>query len=396
MKPLVYSILPRPPHPTRDGLAIRNYHLLRGLASSFRLRCFTLVPPHLAREPGEYPEGAEVVAVPQGNRRLRAAGALAATALSRWPYPELLYRSADLARRVAEGAASEEPAWVVAHSYHVGPLALESGRPAWVDFHNVESEIWDRMAATASRPGHRFFARWQAPKVRALEASLLLRANGASCVSRRDAAAFALLSPGAELDVVPNGVDLDRYTFRSAPALSERVFFVGDLSWKPNAEAVRWFARAIWPILASGRPQAVVEVLGRLAPPDLLALADARFTFARESGDTRPHWRDAAVAIVPLLAGGGTRLKILEAAACGVPVVSTSVGAEGLSFVNGEEILLRDDPARFAEAVALLLANPEARRRQAAVARARVEREYGWRAISERFAGLLERRTTGG
>ena len=395
MKPLVYSILPRPPHPTRDGLAIRNYHLLRGLASSFRLRCFTLVPPHLAREPGEYPEGAEVVAVPQRSRALRSAGALAGAALSRWPYPELLYRSADLARRVAEGAAAEEPAWVIAHSYHVGPVALESGRPSWVDFHNVESEIWDRMAVTASRAGHRFFARWQAPRVRALETSLLLRANGSSCVSRRDAAAFAVLSPGAEPVVVPNGVDLERYTFRSAPALSERVFFVGDLSWKPNAEAVRWFARAVWPLLAARRPRAVLEILGRNPPADLRALAAGRFTFAVESGDTRPHWREAAVAVVPLLAGGGTRLKILEAAACGVPVVSTSVGAEGLSFVNGEEILLRDDPAEFAEAAALLLADPEARRRQAAIARARVDREYGWRAIAERFAGLLERRTTG-
>lgn len=396
MKPLVYSILPRPPHPTRDGLAIRNFHLLRGLASSFRLRCFTLVPPHLAQEPGEYPEGAEVVAVPQRSRRLRSAGALAATALSRWPYPELLYRSADLARRVAEGAAAQEPAWVIAHSYHVGPIAVESGRPAWVDFHNVESEIWDRMAATATRAGHRFFARWQAPRVRALEQSLLTSTDGASCVSRRDASAFALSVPGAKLEVVPNGVDLDRYTFRSAPALAERVFFVGDLSWRPNAEAIRWFARAVWPSLASSRPRVVVDVLGRHAPEDLLALADARFTFAPESGDTRPHWREASVAIVPLLAGGGTRLKILEAAACGVPVVSTSVGAEGLSFVNGEEILLRDDPAQFGEAVAALLADPEARRRQAAVARARVEREYGWRAISERFAGLLERQTTRG
>jgi glycosyltransferase involved in cell wall biosynthesis len=395
MKPLVYSILPRPPHPTRDGLAIRNYHLLRGLASSFRLRCFTLVPPHLAREPGEYPEGAEVVAVPQANRRLRSAGALAATALSRWPYPELLYRSADLARRVAEGAAAQEPAWVIAHSYHVGPLALESGRPAWVDFHNVESEIWHRMAATASRAGHRFFARWQEPRVLALERSLLARADGTSCVSRRDAAAFALLSPGAEPDVVLNGVDLDRYAFRSAPAASERVFFVGDLSWRPNAEAVRWFALEIWPILARLRPRADVEILGRHAPADLCDLAGVRFKLAGESGDTRPHWRDAAVAVVPLLAGGGTRLKILEAAACGVPVVSTSVGAEGLSFVNGEEILLRDDPAPFAEAVAGLLADPEARHRQAGAARARVEREYGWRSISERFAGLLERRTTG-
>ena len=192
---------------------------------------------------------------------------------------------------------------------------------------------------------------------------------------------------------MPNGVDLDRYTFRSAPASSERVFFVGDLSWKPNAEAVRWFARAVWPILAPARPQAVVDVLGRFPPPDLLALANARFTLTGESADTRPHWRDAAVAVVPLLAGGGTRLKILEAAACGVPVVSTSVGAEGLTFVNGEEILLRDAPERFAEAVALLLADPEARRRQAAAARARVDREYGWRAISARFAGLLARQT---
>ncbi|MGH9399106.1 MAG: glycosyltransferase family 4 protein, partial [Thermoanaerobaculia bacterium] len=107
------------------------------------------------------------------------------------------------------------------------------------------------------------------------------------------------------------------------------------------------------------------------------------------------HWREAAVAVVPLLAGGGTRLKILEAAACGVPVVSTSVGAEGLSLVNREEILVCDHPEQFARAVAALLADPDARRRQAAAARSRVEREYGWRSISERFAALLARRLPG-
>jgi glycosyltransferase involved in cell wall biosynthesis len=188
-------------------------------------------------------------------------------------------------------------------------------------------------------------------------------------------------------------VDLDRYAFRAEPAVSERVFFVGDLSWVPNAEGVRWLARQVWPILSRQRPRAAVEVLGRRAPADLLALADSRFQFAGEGGDTRPHWREAAVAVVPLLAGGGTRLKILEAAASGVPVVSTSVGAEGLDFVNGEEILLRDNPAEFAEAVGGLLADRGARRRQAAAARDRVERQYGWRAIGERFAAELGRRT---
>lgn len=393
MKPLVYSVLPRPPHPTRDGLAIRNFHLLRGLVRSFRLRCFTLVPPHLAQEPGEYPEGTQVEAVPQSDRRLRAARALAGTALSRWPYPELLYRSSDLARRVRESAASQRPAWVIAHSYHVGPLALDAGVPGWVDFHNVESQIWSQMASTASTAGRRLFARWQAPRVRDLETSLLARADGASCVSGRDATAFAVLSPGAAPAIVPNGVDLDRYDFRAGSATTERVFFVGDLSWAPNAEGIRWLVREVWPILSRQRPRAVVEVLGRRAPADLLAQAGARFMFAGEGGDTRPHWREAAVAVVPLLAGGGTRLKILEAAATGVPVVSTSVGAEGLSFVNGEEILLRDDPEEFSEAVAGLLGDEKARRRQAAAARARVEREYDWRAIGERFAAELGRRT---
>lgn len=393
MKPLVYSILPRPPHPTRDGLAIRNFHLLRGLERSFRLRCFTLVPPHLASEPGAYPEGAEVETVPQADRRVRSARALAATALSRRPYPELLYRSAKLARLLGDCAAAERPSWVIAHSYHLGPLAIEAGAPAWVDFHNVESEVWERMGRTSSAAVGRLFARWQAPRVRALERRLLTRATGASCVSGRDAAVFAALAPGTAALVVSNGVDLDRYEFRSHPASSERVFFVGDLAWAPNAEGVAWFGREIWPILSRLRPESRVEVLGRGAPADLLALGGPRFAFLGEGGDTRPLWREAAVAVVPLLGGGGTRLKILEAAAAGVPVVSTSVGAEGLGFVDGEEILLRDAPAAFAEAVAALLGDEGTRVRQAAAARARVEREYGWRAIGERFAAELARRT---
>src|SRR5215471_3374411 len=255
MEPLVFSVLPRPPHPTRDGLAIRNYYLLRALSEVFRVRCFTLLPPHLSQDPGEYPEGIEVETIPQADRRLRAVRALAGAAVTRWPYPELLYRSSDLARQVRERAEKESPAWAIAHSYHVGPVAIDSGRTAWVDFHNVESEIWSRMANTASTAGRRFFARWQAPRVRALEASLLDGADGASCVSTRDAAAFSVISSGRAPLVVPNGVDLERYVFRSAPAPSERIFFVGDLSWAPNAEGVRWFASDVWPILARRRPE---------------------------------------------------------------------------------------------------------------------------------------------
>jgi glycosyltransferase involved in cell wall biosynthesis len=110
---------------------------------------------------------------------------------------------------------------------------------------------------------------------------------------------------------------------------------------------------------------------------------------AGEGGDARAYWREAAVAVVPLLSGGGTRLKILEAAATGVPVVSTGVGAEGLDLADETEILRRDEPEGFAAAIAAILADPRAARRQAEAARARVERDYGWETIGRRFARTL-------
>ena len=394
MKPIVYSVLPRPPHPTRDGLAIRNYHLLAGLAQEFRVRTAALVPPHL-RGSGEYPPGVEVEEVRQSGRRARQIAALARSVFSREAYPALLYRSRELLAQLSRWTAEEKPAWIVAHSYHVAPAASSAGAPAWVDFHNVDSEIWRRMGERAAGP-LRAFLRWQGPRVAHLERDILRRAAGASCVSERDAR--ALSSEGGEPPlVVSNGVDLTRYVFRPEPSLEALVFFVGDLTWPPNLEGVRWFLSEVWPILSRLRPQARVEVLGRGAGP-LRALArngPPGFSLLGEGADTRPLWRRAAVAIVPLLTGGGTRLKILEAAACGVPVVATPVGAEGLDFEAGREIAIASGAPEFAAAIEGLLAEPDARRAQAAAARRRVESQYGWEAIGRRFAGMLRVRTAG-
>src|SRR5713101_1033061 len=181
MKPVLYSVLPRPPHPARDGLAIRNYYLLGALAQVFRVRCIALLPPHL-RGTGEYPPGVEVEEVPQAARALRRAAAAASGAVGRRAFPELLYRSRRLLSRLREHVARQAPAWIVAHSYHVAPAALAAGPPVWVDFHNVDSEIWRRMRGRSSRPSRVFLA-WQAPRIERLEKDILRRAAGISCVS---------------------------------------------------------------------------------------------------------------------------------------------------------------------------------------------------------------------
>ena len=238
MKPLLYSVLPRPAHPTRDGLSIRNYHLLSALAESFRVRAAALVPPHL-RGTGEYPAGVEVEEVPQAGRALRQAAAVAESALSGEAYPALLYRSRALSSRLARWASREQPAWIVAHSYHVAPAAFACGARSWVDFHNVDSEIWRRMGETAGTALARAAARWQAPRVERLERRILQKASGASCVSERDAVTLAALGGTSPL-VVSNGVDLGRYAFRAEPAAEEIVFFVGDLTWPPRFSAAEY------------------------------------------------------------------------------------------------------------------------------------------------------------
>ncbi len=390
MKPLLFSVLPRPTHPTRDGLAIRNFHLVRALSAFFRVRAFVLRAPHLTAA-AEYPEGIEVEEFLELPRPVRQARSAAASVLFGGAYSPRLYRSAKLRARLSRESTRERPAWIVAHSYHVGPLAIGRGRPSWVDFHNLDSLIWKRMAETAARLPVRSFAALQAPRVRAFERGLLNAADGASCVSSADASELLRLAPASPLAVVPNGVDLSRYDFHSARPGRGVVLFVGDLSWAPNAEGLRWFAERVWPLVQAAAPEARVEVLGRGAPPSLVRRASG-WKFLGEGDDTRPHWAAADAAIVPLRAGGGTRLKILEAAACGVPVVSTTIGAEGLELADGREILLRDDPPDFADALVRLLRDAPLRDSLAAAARAAIDRRYGWSRIGEAFATELLRR----
>ncbi len=294
-------------------------------------------------------------------------------------------------RRVEELVAAERPRWIVAHSYHVASAARNAGAPLWVDFHNLDSEIWRRTAETAPSLLLRGFAGLQADRVARVEAALVPAAAGISCVSARDAAALGALRPRAEPLVVPNGVDLARHAFRASAPPGETVVFVGDLSWPPNADAVRWFLSDVWPRVRRARPAARAEIVGRSAPPDLMRLGGGSGggVFAGEGGDARTHWLAAAVCVVPLRAGGGTRLKVLEAAATGVPVVATSIGAEGLAFAAETEILRRDDADAFAAAVVALLSDAGAARRQAQAARARVERMYGWGPIGAAFARAL-------
>jgi glycosyltransferase involved in cell wall biosynthesis len=167
------------------------------------------------------------------------------------------------------------------------------------------------------------------------------------------------------------------------------VLFFGTFNYFPNRDGVLFFLREVWPKLLASHPQARLKIVGADPPPEVLAYKGPRVDVAGQVEDLRPHLAEAAVAIAPLLVGGGTRLKIVEAMAMAKPVVSTRLGAEGINATPDREILLADDPEAFAAAVGRILDDSELRARMGQAARALVEARFSWDAATEHLESLF-------
>jgi glycosyltransferase involved in cell wall biosynthesis len=222
-------------------------------------------------------------------------------------------------------------------------------------------------------------------KVRRWELRACSGLTGVIACSERDRDVLARLCPQARIAVVPNVVDMEDYQPVYGDDDGETMLFVGAMDWLPNRDAVEFFVSAILPELKHIRPDAQFVVAGR-NPPQQFAKRFAGIPSVRFTGtvsDLRPLLARAAVCVVPLRIGSGTRIKIIEAAAMGKPVVSTTVGAEGLDFVDGREIVLADEPRTFATAIADLLADRQRRREYGMAARARATKSYSLLAMRE-------------
>ena len=181
--------------------------------------------------------------------------------------------------------------------------------------------------------------------------------------------------------VIP--ICVDTQAIHSRPrAATPGILFLGGMHWPPNAEGVRWFAEAILPAIRASEPGARLLAVGRQPPPSLRQPAVAKLIEAPGYvEDAEPYWARSQVFVVPLRAGGGMRVKILDAWAQGLPVVSTTIGAEGLTYRQGESILIADTPADFAQAVVRILRDAGLAARLAAGGRANVEQHYDWQRV---------------
>jgi glycosyltransferase involved in cell wall biosynthesis len=252
-----------------------------------------------------------------------------------------------------------------------------------LDEHNVEYRIPQRLAQTSKNLLLRLYATGEWQRLRHFEERACRMADVVLAVSDEDRAALA--THGANVATYPIGVDLDYFhPIRRNPD-ADMIVSIGTMYWLPNVEGIQWFVKDILPLVHEKRPQTRLRIVGAKPTPEVEALASDQIEVTGFVNDTRETVTDCGVFIVPLRSGSGMRVKILNAMAMGLPLVSTTVGAEGIAVTHGENCLLADTPADFAKAILHLLQNPAEAQRLGTNARCLMEAQYGWEAVTGRL-----------
>lgn len=264
------------------------------------------------------------------------------------------------------------------------------GVPVVADAHNVEHDNLRRIARDTRSLFRKAFSLALAWRLRSEEVSCASRCDTILASSERDRDLFLTMAPKTPVTVVPNGVDLSAFIPRGLERGPRSLVFTGVMNYTPNDEAMRKFVRQCFPRLVASVPDVRLTIVGAYPSRAIRNLASDRIRVTGHVPDVRPFLERAEVFVAPLNSGGGTRLKILEAIAMGTPVVSTSIGCEGLRLRDGEHMLVADSPESFVQAVLRLFRDPELRAGLAARALDTVRRLYGWDHAGENLLRAYE------
>lgn len=312
------------------------------------------------------------------------------------PLPIVNYFSPKAGERFRELLLSEEFDAVQFEGVHLLPYVriLREVKPTHnviIDWHNIESELMRRYAAAEMNWPKRLVARRTAALLENAEEQLLRSSRLHTVASERERELLLARNGGIDIRVIGNGVDVSHFAKGTNPSTqSKNVLFVGSMDYHANVDGVVWFVRQIWPGIHAKMPELVFTVAGRDPGPPILSLASDSVRVTGTVDDVRPYYEDAFAVVVPLRVGGGTRLKILEAMAAGVPVISTRLGAEGLDVENEVDILLADTADEMLSALMQLRRSPELWRRLAARARSLVTKKYDWDSLGDQLFRMHE------
>lgn len=382
-------------HPTDRGGQIRTLEMLRRLHERHQVDFIALTDgtqPEGPARAGEYSRRHYAIAHRAPDKRSAAfALQLMEGLVSPLPVSINRWRSEAMRQRIAELDAVEHYDAIVCDFLFSAPNLPDLER-AILFQHNVEAMIWRRHAEHGATPMHRAYFGLQHRRMQAYEGRVCRAVRRVIAVSEQDARAMESDYGVNGVVSIPTGVDCDFFRPPAAATRKTDLVFLGSMDWLPNIDGAEWFTSAILPLIRRQYPECTVALAGRSPTPALreLAARDPRLLVTGTVPDVRPWLHGASISIVPLRIGGGTRLKIYESMAAGVPVVSTTVGAEGLDVADGETIRLADTPEAFAAACCRLLNGRDESQRMARQALQMVSERYSWDAVTGIFEGYLQ------
>ena len=387
-------------HPIDKGGRIRTYHMLKELKREHQITYLTLDDGSSgadARErAAEYCH--ELVCIPHRTRPKFTPGFyldLASNLFSPLPYFIKKYESAQMRREITERAGRADFDVLVCDFLMPSVNVPPGVRCPTVLFqHNVEAMIWKRHFEVQQNPLKKSYLYGQWRKALAFERAACRRFDQVIAVSRDDCETIRREYGTNSVADVPTGVDTTYFRPLGAERTEPHTLvFTGSMDWLPNDDAIQYFVREIMPLIKQSVPDVRLVVVGRNPYPGLVKLSqsDPSINVTGRVEDVRPYIERAAAYIVPIRVGGGTRLKIYEAMAMEKPVISTTVGAEGLPVRDLDELLLADTPEAFAGAVVRVLTDEELARGLAMRAAALVRERFGWDKAAEHFAEICQR-----
>jgi polysaccharide biosynthesis protein PslH len=388
------------PFPLNSGKRIRTYHLLSRLAERHRLSYLCHRNPD-ADEAGQ----AEAAMRELGIRAIvvdrcvpAKAGVgfyarLAANLLSPLPFSVATHRSSELLAAAAQLAQDDPPdLWHCEWSPYAEYLRQPLGRAPWVVMaHNVESLIWQRYAEAETQPLKRWFIKQQWRKFERFERWAYSTCATAIAVSQEDARRIRGRFGAKNAVVVDNGVDTAFFKPQALiPRNRRRILFLGSLDWRPNLDAVQILLDDIFPLVQAQEPKATLQIVGR-KPPEWLRQAAAEragVELHADVPDVRLFLASGGLLAVPLRIGGGSRLKILEALAAGMPVVSSQIGVEGLELKNAQHVAIADTPVHFSEQILRVMNDFPDALLQAERGRQWVLERYDWSGLADQLEDI--------
>lgn len=447
----VLHFVPRSPWPLNTGAKLRNYHLARQLARGTRISLLafsdndakpTLDPTQpsirdrftparvsagfrssdpLMEGPEHFYDGETIVT----RDRSYTPAKIVRGAFGRTPLPILNYTTTAMKHSLARILSEGEFDVVQIESIHLLAylpiIRAARSRPLVIlDWHNIESDLLHQYSERTGGTLRRVYARRTSRQLSRFERLAMKEFDAHVVVSENDRARLLDYSRDARIFVIENGVDTDYYSdkriqvayadwlfkqtetaakfsapdpefLNAIPIVRSRVVFVASMDYHANSDAAVSFGREIWPGVHQRRPDLVFTIVGRNPTPEVRQLAMLPgVEITGTVDDVRPYYREALAAVIPLRVGGGSRLKILEAMAAGVPIISTTLGAEGLDVHNGRDILIANTNKELSEAIIALTDDSERRNRLSVGGRALVSARYDWSTLGESLLKIYQ------